>query len=144
VSPALANEKADLSGWAMLGLFAYNPTYAARPDNTGHALLRYGLHTKLSLFDHLLSFGIDATMFTDRDSSPVVPTELDLTPEIIFHAAPFELHLAYERDLPLDETAGLTQTYAYALAVWNFDLKNSARAPLEGQAKMVAPLTIGP
>jgi hypothetical protein len=127
----------DITGWVTLGCFALNPTYAARPDNSGKALLRYALHTELSILDDLLSFGIDGIMFTDRESAAFVPSELDITPEIILHAAPFELHLAYERDLPLDRS-GLIQTYAYVLGAWNFDFKKEP-GPLETRGQVHSP-----
>lgn len=120
--PDLARSALDVTGWVTLGAFALNPTYAARPDNSGKALLRYALHTELSLFDDLVSVGVDGTMFTDRETSAFRPSELDFTPEVILHVAPLELHLAYETDLPLDRS-GLTQTYAYALAAWTFDFR---------------------
>jgi hypothetical protein len=135
---ALAARKMDLSGWATLGVFAINPTYAARPDNTGHALFRYGLHGEVSAFDDLLSFGLDGVMFTDREENAVRPSELDVTPELIVHLAPFELHVAYERDVPLDRD-GLTQTYAYALLVWNFNLKHAATDPFESRGQVLSP-----
>jgi hypothetical protein len=135
---ALANKKTDVLGWATLGVFAWNPTYAARPDNTGLALFRYGLHTELSLFDDLLSFGIDAVMFTNRQSNPFRPSELDLTPEIILHKAPFELHIAYERDMPLFD-GDFTQSYVYALAVWSWDLRQQATAPFESRGQILSP-----
>src|SRR5262245_47910174 len=34
----------QLRGAATLGWFAYNPSYFARPDNSGKALFRYGCH----------------------------------------------------------------------------------------------------
>ena len=43
-----------VGGSASLGVSLYNPTYAARPDNTGRALLRYALHGELSLLDDLI------------------------------------------------------------------------------------------
>jgi hypothetical protein len=135
---ALAANKMDISGWVTLGLFAVNPTYAARPDNSGRALFRYGLHPELSLFDDLLSFGLDGVMFTDRESHALRPSELDITPEIVLHRAPFEVHLAYERDLPLDRS-GVTQTYAYGLVIWNFDLKGSAEKPFESRGQVLSP-----
>jgi hypothetical protein len=126
--PDLARRSLDVTGWVTLGAFVLNPTYAARPDNTGKALLRYALHTELSLFDDLVSVGIDGTMFTDRETAAFTPSELDFTPEIILHVAPFELHLAYERDMPLDR-AGLIQTYAYALGAWSFDFRRDPAPP---------------
>jgi hypothetical protein len=110
----------DVSGWATLGVFAYNPTYYARPDNTGRALMRYGLHGQLSLWNDRLALAVDGTVFTDRTAASVLrPTELDLTPELIARLRTMELHLAYERDLPLDR-GGLTQSFVYLLGVWSF------------------------
>ena len=140
----------DVSGWLTLGYFVVNPSYAARPDNSGSALFRYAVHTELSIFDDLVSVGVDATMFTDRHSQPLVPSELDLTPELIFHRAPFEVHLAYERDMPIgsgapDESSvpagqrGLVQSFVYALFVWSFDLEHSATEPLEERAQVPSP-----
>jgi hypothetical protein len=135
--PDLAAHSMDVTGWATLGAFVVNPTYAARPDNSGKALLRYALHSELSTLDDLLSFGIDGTMFTDRQSRVFVPSELDLTLEIILHVAPFELHLAYESDVPVDRS-GLTQTYAYALAAFTFDLHRDP-GPLETRTQIPSP-----
>src|SRR5262249_39588208 len=70
----------DISGWLTLGWFAFNPTYAARPDNTGLALLRYAAHSELSVWHDHVSLGFDATMFTDRGHAS--PSELDATYEI--------------------------------------------------------------
>jgi len=123
--PGLADalREGDISGWATLGWFVVNPTYAARPDNTGLAALRYALHTELSTFSDRVSLGLDGTFFTDRTSSNVLaPTELDFTAELIFHAQPIEVHLAYERDMPLG-APGLVQQFIYVVAVYSFDLK---------------------
>jgi hypothetical protein len=148
VGKALAN--GDVSGWLTLGYFVINPSYAARPDNSGSALLRYAVHTELSIFDDLVSFGVDGTMFTDRHAQPFLPSELDLTPEIIFHRAPIEVHLAYERDMPIGSSAadessttpgerGLVQSFVYLLFVWSFDLRHSATAPLEERTQVPSP-----
>ena len=112
----------DLSGWVTLGGFLFNPTYAARPDNTGLALFRYALHAEVSTFDDLFSLGLDGTLFTDRTVNLVRPSELDFTVDLIFHKGPFEVHLAWERDMPLDGP-GLVQQFVYLLGVWSFDLK---------------------
>jgi hypothetical protein len=123
----LANRGMDIKGWGTLGAFVINPTYAARPDNTGHALFRYALHGEFSILRDLFSFGLDGTMFSDRDADNIFrPSELDFTPEIVFHPLdPLEFHVAYETDRPLDRD-GLTQTYVYALAVWSFDFHKDA------------------
>ncbi|PZR05965.1 MAG: hypothetical protein DI536_31385 [Archangium gephyra] len=123
-----ALKNGDVSGWATLGGFVFNPTYAARPDNSGLALFRYALHGEVSTFDDLLSLGLDATMFTDR-TAPVwaAPSELDFTVELIFHWRSLEAHLAYERDMPLDRP-GFVQQFVYLLAAWSFDLRGITSA----------------
>ena len=138
--PSLARDlvDGDLNGYLTLGWFAVNPTYAARPDNSGRALFRYVAHTELSVWHDYFSIGLDGTVFTDRRSeNPVRPTELDLTYEVIVHVAPFEWHLAYERDMPLDRNS-LVQDFVYALFAYDFDLKHTA-APLEPRAAVPSP-----
>lgn len=127
-----------LSGWATLGCFLFNPTYAARPDNTGLAFLRYGFHVEVSFLNDLFSLGADATMFTDREVNIINPSELDFTAEVIFHWAPFEVHLAYERDMPLDR-GGLVQHFIYALAVWSFDVDAGAKRAFTDKNPVVSP-----
>ncbi|HET9954248.1 MAG TPA: hypothetical protein VFQ61_07080 [Polyangiaceae bacterium] len=118
----------DFSAAMTIGWFAYNPSYFARPDNTGRALLRYNPHLEFSLYDGALAVGLDATFFTDRKSSALLPSELDLTPELRGQFDRYELHLAYERDMPVDR-AGLVQHFAYALAVVNFDFAEDLGGP---------------
>lgn len=129
----------DISGYATLGWFAFNPTYAARPDNTGLALFRYVGHTELSVWHDHWSVGLDGTFFTDRRrENPVGPSELDLTYEVIARRDPFELHLAYERDMPIDST-GLVQSFVYALFVFEFDMEEQVLRPLESRGGIPSP-----
>ena len=69
-------------GSASLGVSVYNPTYAARPDNTGLALFRYAAHFDLDLIGRRLSIPLDLNMFTDRTAvgtaRKLVPSELDV------------------------------------------------------------------
>jgi hypothetical protein len=139
--PALGDRlwDGDVSGWLTLGWFAFNPTYAARPDNTGLALLRYGVHTELSVWKDHLSVGLDGTMFTDRrGTNPVAPSELDFTAEIIGRIPPFSVHLAYERDMPIDR-GGMVQQFVYTLFVYEFDLVHHDTHPLEKRGQVVSP-----
>lgn len=129
----------DLSGWFTLGWFAYNPSYFARPDNTGRALFRYAFHTELSVLSDLLSLGADATFFTDKHAGdPLRPSELDLTPELIVHLHAFEVHVAYERDMSIDH-AGLVQQFVYALVVWSFSGLSHSHAPFETRGQVLSP-----
>jgi hypothetical protein len=134
-----ALDNGDVSGWLTLGWFAVNPSYAARPDNTGSALFRYAGHVELSVVDDKISVGVDGTMFTDRRNANFVgPTELDLTPELILRAPPVELHVAYERDMPIDR-GGLVQHFVYLLAGYEFDLAHAQTKPLETRGHIVSP-----
>jgi hypothetical protein len=59
-------------------------------------------------------------MFTDKHASNVFrPSELDFTPEIIGRFSRYEVHLAYERDMPVDQ-GGLIQQFIYVLASVSF------------------------
>jgi hypothetical protein len=94
----------DITAAATLGWFIWNPTYAARPDNTGRALFRYGFHTGISYTPRFF-FSFDAMFFTDRHENPVGPSELDITFEVGSNIVDsLGLHLAYERDMPIDRS----------------------------------------
>jgi hypothetical protein len=127
LSPALANslKDGDVAGFATLGWFVVNPSYAARPDNSGRALLRYALHGDAAMWHRRIALGADGTFFTDRNaSSPVGPSELDVTGELIGRAEPFELQLAYERDMPIDRH-GLVQSLLYVVVAYGFDFHDA-------------------
>jgi hypothetical protein len=140
IFPGLAHDlvEGDVSGWLGLGWFVINPTYAARPDNTGNALFRYMGHTELSIVDDHFSVGLDGTMFTDRREHALRPSELDATYEIIGRLGHFELHVAYERDMPIDRR-GLIQDFVYALFVYDFDLRHDVLQPLEQRGHILSP-----
>jgi hypothetical protein len=124
----------DITGAATLGVFAVNPTYAARPDNSGLALLRYAVRSEVSFWNHHAAVSFDATMFTDRETNGVQPTELDFTPALIARFEPWQLQVAYERDMPLDgrgNIPGYTQSFAYVLAEWAFDATPPAEPAAE-------------
>jgi len=118
IQPALRG--GDVRGYLTLGWFAINKTYFARPDNTGLALFRYGVHEETTMWNDHVGLGLDAVMFTDKLAADVFrPSELDFTAEVIGRYARYELHLAYERDMPVDQ-GGLVQQFVYLLAVVSF------------------------
>jgi hypothetical protein len=118
----------DLTGALTLGIFAYNPTYAARPDNTGIALFRYAIHLTLHMTTRFF-VAFDAVFFTDRERVIVAPSECDITPEIGFSIIPgLEVHVAYERDMPIDR-GGLVQQLLLAHLSWDFSLIESEPVP---------------
>jgi hypothetical protein len=118
IGPALRG--GDVRGWLTLGWFAINRSYFARPNNTGLALFRYAAHAEISFWNDHFAIGLDAIFFTDKQISNVFrPTELDFTPELIVRFARYEVHLAYERDMPLDQDT-LIQQFIYLLASVSF------------------------
>jgi hypothetical protein len=131
ISPGLGQNLADgdVSGYATLGWFAVNPTYAARPDNSGRALFRYVAHSELGVWHKQLALGADGTFFSDsKAKNPVRPSELDITGELIGRYDPFELHFAYERDMPIDQ-GGLVQSLLYVIVAYGFDFHDALHPP---------------
>jgi hypothetical protein len=122
----------DIGGAVTLGWFAINPTYAARPDNTGRALLRYGLHVSISYTERFF-LAFDAVFFTDRRENGVAPSECDITPELGAQIIDgLTAHLAYERDMPIDR-GGLKQHFILLFLTWDLSLISPpASQPPEG------------
>lgn len=111
----------DVRGWLTLGGFVFNPTYAARPDNSGRALMRYAAHVETVFLGGWLAVAVDGTSFTDRRAkNPIAPSELDLTLDLVLRWRALEGHLAYERDMPVDR-GGLVQQLVYVLVAASFD-----------------------
>lgn len=120
VAPGLNDALAggDITGAVTLGWFAFNPSYAARPDNSGRALLRYGARASVS-YTPRFSFAFDATFFTDRRENAIAPSECDVTLELGAQMIEgLAAHLAYERDMPLDRD-GLKQHFILLFLTWD-------------------------
>ena len=105
-----------VSGGLMVGVAVYNPSYAARPDNTGLALMRYAGHADVDLIGQRLSIPIDVNMFSDRLRAGIAklgPTEFDVITGLTttWPAGPgaVEAGARVEHDRPLDRP-GATQT----------------------------------
>jgi hypothetical protein len=127
----------DVQGYVFFGGFIFNPSYAARPNNTGRAAFRYGLHLDVDLYHQWLTLSYDENTFTDSSaSSPglFLPSEHDhilgLLSTIPFkHGFALTLALHYEIDAsghepqpqPAGYVAGYSQSYAdiYARASWD-------------------------
>jgi hypothetical protein len=62
---------------------------------------------------------------TDRRASALRPSELDFTADVILRPFGVELHVAYERDMPVDR-GGLVQQLVYVLGVVPFDIVGPA------------------
>ena len=110
-SVAQAQTSLDLNWGYSIGIAPWNPTYAARPDNTGRALLKYGAYAEL-MYGHF-GLGMTTGMFTDRYQPEwMLPSELDLTPSVIFKYDVYDFRVSYERDMPIDR-GGMVQQYLY-------------------------------
>ena len=110
----------NVAGTFLLGFAPFNPSYAARPDNTGLALMRYAVHADVDLIGRRLSIPVDVNFFTDRERKGglvLAPTEGDviagLTSTWDVWPGAIEVGARFEHDRPLDR-GGLSQTYADA------------------------------
>lgn len=96
----------NLSGYVFAGAFLFNPSYAARPDNTGLTMFRFGLHLDADLYRQWLTLSYDFNSFTDRGDERrnlFLPTEHDhivglLSTIPLPHDLSLTLALHYEYD----------------------------------------------
>ena len=109
-----ANQHEDeslIGGYLLAGAFISNPSFAARPDNTGRVGMRYMLHAETDLYKKYLTFYSDQNFFSDRDNGWIELSEWDQTYGITGAVDHWFWRMQYERDAPLDKS-GLKQIYA--------------------------------
>jgi hypothetical protein len=130
------------TGFVTVAGFVYNPSYAARPDLSGLALLRGVAHAEIDLLRPWLTLSIDLNAFTDRTTSAgLVPSELDSTVGVTIHLGTFDVSLVGENDRPVDR-AGLDMSYVSTLVTYRFDVQQTIarmRADPEVARAMRAP-----
>jgi hypothetical protein len=112
-------EETLFGGYFLTGVFPYNPTFAARPDNTGLVGLRHMLHLETDLYKQYLTFYTDQNFFSDRTNGWIELSEWDGTYALTGALGYFSWRLQYERDAPLDRS-GTTQAYADTLVTAKF------------------------
>jgi hypothetical protein len=112
-------EESLFAGYFLTGVFASNPTFAARPYNTGLVGLRHMLHLETDLYKQYLTFYTDQNFFSDRTKGWIELTEWDGTYALTGALGHFSWRLQYERDAPLDRR-GNKQAYADALVTAKF------------------------
>lgn len=112
-------EETLFGGYLLAAPFVVNPTFAARPDNTGLVGMRYMGHFEIDLYKQYLTFYTDQNFFSDRKNGWIILTEWDMTYAITGLIDRWGWRLQYERDAPLDRS-GLKQIYADVLATGNF------------------------
>ncbi len=112
-------EESLFAGYFLTGVFAHNPSFAARPDNTGLVGLRHMLHLETDLYKQYLTFYTDQNFFSDRTNGWIELSEWDGTYALTGVAGHLSWRLQYERDTPIDRK-GLAQAYADGLVSAKF------------------------
>ncbi|HEU4685653.1 MAG TPA: hypothetical protein VFS39_14190 [Nitrospira sp.] len=109
-----AEDESLIGGYVLAGAFISNPSFTARPDNTGRVGMRYMLHAETDLYKKYLTFYSDQNFFSDRDNGWIKLSEWDQTYGLTGVVDHWSWRLQYERDAPLDKS-GLIQAYADGL-----------------------------
>jgi hypothetical protein len=112
-------EETLFGGYFLSAAFVSNPTFAARPDNTGLVGLRHMLHLETDLYKQYLTFYTDQNFFSDRTQGWIKLTEWDGTVALTGLIDHLGWRIQYERDAPLDRN-GTKQIYADGLATARF------------------------
>jgi hypothetical protein len=103
-----------IGGYLLTGAFVSNPSFAARPDNTGLVGMRYMLHAETDIYKKYLTFYSDQNFFSDRKTGWIELSEWDQTYGFTGAVDHWSWRLQYERDAPLDKS-GIIQAYADGL-----------------------------
>jgi hypothetical protein len=106
-----------LRGYLLTSAFVDNPTFRARPNNTGLVALRHMIHLETDLYKDYLQFYTDQNFFSDREEGWIKLTEWDATFALTGAYNQWGWRLQYERDAPLDQS-GLKQIYADAIVTY--------------------------
>jgi hypothetical protein len=112
-------EETLFGGYFLTAAFVSNPTFAARPDNTGLVGLRHMLHLETDLYKQYLTFYTDQNFFSDRQKGWIILTEWDMTYALTGLIDRWGWRIQYERDAPLDKS-GIIQAYGDALLTARF------------------------
>ena len=107
-------EETLFGGYFLTAAFLSNPTFAARPDNTGLAGLRHMLHLETDLYKQYLTFYTDQNFFSDRTKGWITLSEWDGTYAFTGLIDRWGWRVQYERDAPLDKSC-IIQAYADTL-----------------------------
>lgn len=106
-----------IGGYVLSAAFISNPSFTARPDNTGRVGLRHMIHLERDLYKQYLTFYTDQNFFSDRTKGWIELSEWDMTYAFTGVFGHWSWRLQYERDAPLDKS-GLKQIYSDALLTY--------------------------
>src|SRR5262245_4880289 len=112
-------EETLFGGYFLTAAFVSNPTFAARPDNTGLVGLRHMAHLETDIYKQYLTFYTDQNFFSDRNNGWIILTEWDMTYALTGLIDRWGWRIQYERDAPLDKS-GTKQVYADTLVTSRF------------------------
>ena len=116
---ARESEETLFGGYFLTAAFIDNPTFAARPDNTGLVGLRHMLHLETDLYKQYLTFYTDQNFFSDRKTGWIKLSEWDGTYAFTGMLDRIGWRLQYERDAGLDRRT-LIQEYGDVLVTARF------------------------
>jgi len=116
-------EETFLGGYLLTAPFVSNPSFTARPNNTGRVGMRHMVHLETDLYKQYLTFYTDQNFFSDRDNGWIILTEWDDTYGLTGIVDHFGWRVQYERDKPLDQS-GLQQIYADSLVTYRFEAEH--------------------
>ncbi|HEY6974055.1 MAG TPA: hypothetical protein VI359_07105 [Nitrospiraceae bacterium] len=107
-----------LRGYLLTSAFVHNPSFAARPDNTGLVGLRHMIHLETDIYKEYLQFYTDQNFFSDRNNGWIILSEWDSVAAFTGTINNWGWRLQYERDAPLDRS-GTKQIYADTLVTYS-------------------------
>ena len=116
-------EETFLGGYFLTAPFVSNPSFTARPNNTGRVAMRHMLHLETDLYKQYLTFYTDQNFFSDRDTGWIKLSEWDDTYALTGIIHHWNWRIQYERDKPLDQS-GLQQIYADTLVTYRLQAEH--------------------
>ncbi len=114
-----SEEETLIGGYFLTSAFVTNPSFTARPDNTGLVGMRHMLHLETDLYKQYLTFYTDQNFMSDRQTGWIKLSEWDDTYGLTGIVDHYGWRVQYERDKPLDRS-GLQQIYADTLVTYRF------------------------